>query len=114
MAPGRYGLADVLLAIEPELRELIQLRREVVELRMRVHPPTPDIHALIRKTAIAIFQAQDGRWEARINLVNPITGAPFIGTGGSGFDTDVDAFVFAVNRLASALAETWDRDDDDV
>lgn len=114
MSSGRRGLADVILALEPEMRELVSLRREVVELRTKTTPPTPDVHALIKKTAIAVFQGQDGRWEARINLLNPETGAPVIGTGGSGFETDVDAFVFAVNRLAGLLAKAWNRDDEEA
>jgi hypothetical protein len=111
---NRSTIAELIVALEPEMRELIALREEVRELRFRANPPTPSVRELIAGTPITLKQECDGRWWASITLVDPSTGQGALGTGVSGCRTDVEAFKAAVSHLAGLLAREWDRTEDEA
>jgi hypothetical protein len=105
---GRPGLPELILAIQPEMRELLLLREEVVALRFKRAPPTPTLAALMEGTPITVKQDDNGKWSTTIDL-----GPDCARTGGSGYDTDVDAFKRGIAHLADLLAREWSREDDE-
>jgi hypothetical protein len=110
---NRPTIAELIVAIEPEMRELIRLREEIRGMRFRASPPTPSVHELIAATPLTIKQESDGLWWARIALVNPTDGTGALGTGVGGCATDVEAFKLAVSHLATLLAREWERDEEE-
>jgi hypothetical protein len=110
---NRPTIAELIVAIEPEMRELIRLREEIRGMRFRSNPPTPSVHKLIAATPLTIKQESDGLWWARIALVNPTDGKGALGTGVGPCSTDVEAFKLAVSHLASLLAREWEGEDDE-
>ena len=104
----RQGLPELILALQPEMRELLELREEVTRLRFKTSPPTPTLAELMDETPIAVKQDADGRWSSTIDL-GPGCGR----TGGSGYETDVVAFKHGIQHLANLLAEAWSRGDEE-
>lgn len=96
----RRSIADVILALEPEMRELVHLREEVVKLRFKTAPPTPGLAEMLIDTPITLRQLDDGKWDATILVGEQRTGI-------SGCATDVEVFTRAVSHLADLLAKAW-------
>jgi hypothetical protein len=103
---GRQGIAELILALQPEMRELIHLREEVVRLRSKVNPPTPTLAELIEGGPITVRRDEDGRWSATVDTGSGATGV-------SGCETDVDAYQKAVSHVARLLGSEWSREDDE-
>jgi hypothetical protein len=103
---GRQGIAELILALQPEMRELLHLREEVVRLRNKVNPPTPTLAALMEGGPITVRRDDDGRWSATIDTGSGSTGV-------SGCETDVVAFKQAVSHVAHLLGTEWSREDDE-
>ena len=95
-------IAEMLLAIEPEMRELTRLRADVIELRIRTAPPTPTLAELLEGGPIEVRCDDDGTWSSSIAL-----GAGAGYTGVSGCPTDVRAYQLSVQHLATLLGEAW-------
>lgn len=100
----RRTVADVILAVEPEMRELIRLREEVVKLRIQTSPPTPTIAEFMADTPITVRRDDDGKWSSTIDLGSAGR------TGTSGQQTDVLAFHAAIGHLTHLLSEAWMRE----
>lgn len=103
----RPGVPEMIEMIEPLMRELIDLRTEVVILRHKTAPPTPTLVELMADTPIMVRQDHDGRWSAGISI-GPERGY----TGVSGCDTDVAVFKASIRHLADLLERAWTERDD--
>lgn len=105
MSAEPLTIADLILAVAPEMRELVRLREEVVRLRIEKHPPTPTLAALIEDLPITVKRTSDGQWYSTIKT------GPTTGNSGSGpHATDVEAFRSAVKHACHLLGEAWARE----
>ncbi len=104
----RRTVADVILAVAPEMAELVRLREQVIVLRKEKHPPTPNLETLISGLPITVKQADDGTWFSTINT------GPQTGHSGSGpHTTDLDAFRAGVEHACHLIGEAWAREAED-
>jgi hypothetical protein len=104
----RPGIPELVLALQYEMRELLDLREEVVRLRIKTATPTPTLAELMAGLPITVKQYPSGKWSADIDV-----GPGCARTGTSDHDTDVEAFRAAVKHLANLLAIEWSREDDE-
>lgn len=65
----RADLPTVVIAVAPYMDELLSLREEVFDLRLRQAPARPDLEKVLEGTPIDIFREGAG-WGARIRFTN--------------------------------------------
>ena len=90
----RQGIPEVVLALAPLMRELLQLRKENQDLRYEKRPPEPGWDTLLPGTPFSVTQAASGKWDFGIVLADDYR------TGGSGYGTARDAIQAALCHVA--------------
>ena len=102
----REGLAEVIIALEPYMRELVQLREENRRLRFAKFGPVPELAELFARAGWELKQDAAGKWSYSIPM-NRCT------TGGAWMDTPQEAAVAALRRTKEMVFVREEEGDDE-